>query len=63
MKYIIRYECRTEGKVFQGNFEFESESQPNMMDFNVVEAAMRASLEFTRSGAAGVEILEISQGA
>lgn len=62
MRFNIEYECRAGGQVFRDSFEFESNWTPGKTDYNVIEAAMRASVKFLKEGAAGVEVLGITQG-
>lgn len=56
MKYIISYECRTGGKVFNGTVEIESESLPLNHDNEVLEIVRKDSLQFYKSGQAGIQV-------
>lgn len=59
MKYIVSYECRTDGKIFNGTVEMESESLPLYYDDAVLELVEKDSVQFYKSGTAGIQVKDI----
>lgn len=59
MKYIISYECRTDGKIFNGTVEIESESLPLTHDDEVLKLVEKDSVQFYKSGTAGIQVKNI----
>ena len=60
MKYQVSYCCRTDGKPFESEFEVESQSVLTCTDDYVIELALKDSIQFHKSGLAGVEIISVS---
>ncbi len=60
MKYQVSYRCRTDGKVFDSEFEVESQSVPTNTESDVIELALSDSIKFHKSGAGGIEIISIT---
>lgn len=60
MKYLVSYHCRTDEKVFDSEFEIESQSVPTNTDSYVIELALKDSIKFHKSGAGGIAIISIT---
>lgn len=60
MRYQVSYRCRADGKTFDSEFEIESQSVPTCTDDYVIELALKDSIQFHKSGSAGVEIISIT---
>ena len=60
MKYSIFYECKTDGKVFRGDFEIDSPDIPKHTDPKVIELALQDSTRFSQAGLGGIEVVSIS---
>lgn len=60
MKYLISYECRNNGDISVGQFEFESEEEPSISDEALREQALKESFKFHKSGMAGLSITSVS---
>lgn len=61
MKYSVIYQCRSNGKEFQGNIEAERDCEPSTMDAEILDLARKDSVRFVQSGIAGIEILSIKE--
>lgn len=61
MKYSVIYQCRSNGKEFQGNLEVERDSEPSIMDAEILDLARKDSVRFVQSGISGIEILSIKE--
>ena len=59
MKYLISYQCNDNGKAFESQFEFEADQQPNLLDANLINAALKHSARFAHSGMFGLVITKI----
>lgn len=60
MKYIISYECRIDGKIFNGTVEIESKSLPLNHDDEVLKLVEKDSVQFYKSGTAGIQVVSIT---
>lgn len=60
MKYIISYECRIDGKIFNGTVGIESEFLPSNHDNEVLNLVGKDSVQFYNSGTAGIKVLNIT---
>ena len=60
MKYRVSYLCRVDGKVYESEFEIESQSAPSSTDNAVIEQARKDSIRYYKSGLAGIEIVSIN---
>lgn len=60
MKFLISYECRNGEVSFSGRFELEAEQEPTTKDEAVIEAALKDSVKFHKSGMGGLSITSIS---
>lgn len=56
MKFLVSYECRDQDGQFFGQFEFEADREPTQEDKAVLEAALKDSSKFHRSGMGGLSI-------
>jgi hypothetical protein len=60
MKFLVNYECRNGNGVSNGQFEIELDHEPNMVDSDLIHAALRDSTKYHQEGVAGVSITSIS---
>lgn len=60
MKFLISYECRNGDGSCSGEFEFEAEQEPATTDEAVIEAALKDSVNFHKSGIGVVSITSVS---
>ncbi|OOF05737.1 hypothetical protein BZG81_04920 [Salinivibrio sp. MA607] len=60
MKFLINYECRDGNGVSNEKFEIELDYEPNIMDSNLISAALKDSTKYHQKGIAGVSITSIS---
>ncbi|WP_111655319.1 hypothetical protein [Isoalcanivorax indicus] len=61
MKYSVMYECRANGKEFQGNIEVERDFEPSTTDVEILDLARQDSARFIQSGGAGIEVISIKE--
>lgn len=61
MKYSVIYQCRSNGKEFQGNLEVERDSEPSTTDVDILDLARQDSVRFVPSGVAGIEVISIKE--
>lgn len=60
MKYRVSYLCRSDGKIYESEFEIESQSAPSSTDDSVIEQAQKDSTKYYKFGLAGIEIVSIN---
>lgn len=60
MKFLISYESRNGDSSFSGQFELEAEQEPTTTDNAVIEAALKDSVKFQKSGMGGLSITSVS---
>lgn len=60
MKYLVSYECRSNGEVSSGEFEFESARAPEITDTDLINKATQECEDFKKSIVNGLSITSIS---
>jgi hypothetical protein len=60
VKYRITYQCRSDAKISESEFEVESQYVPTSTDNSIIELAQKDSIKFCKFGLAGIEIVSIN---
>lgn len=60
MRFMVAYECKHGGNIFEGQFEFDSEQEPMKTDPLLIDAARRDSTKFCGAGMFGLSITSIA---
>ena len=61
MKYTIHYVCNTENGIFKAEVDVEYDKQPTTTDGHIIDAVLRDSVRFHKSGQGSTKIITIKE--
>ena len=59
MRYLVSYQCNTDNRRLESQFEIEVATQPDSMNSELLDAARRDSTKFCHSGLFSLTITAI----